>query len=156
MQRITISLDVELARAFDAFAAEKGYQSRSEAVRDVVRQTVDASDLDANPSGHCVACLSYIYDHHVRELASRLTAVGHAHHDLIVATTHIHLDHRDCMETTILRGPADAVRALADAIRAERGVRFGSLNLIGVEPNDTHGPDAHTHQGHAHFSPRRT
>lgn len=155
MQRLTISLDNELADAFDAFTRERGYQSRSEAMRDLVREAVDAGDLAADPARPCIACLSYVYDHHVRALASRLTAVGHAHHDLIVSTTHVHLDHSTCLETTILKGPAERIRALADAIRAERGVRFGSLNLIGVEPNDDHGQDEHTHGGHAHLSPRR-
>jgi len=135
MQRLTISLDADLAAAFDAFAIERGYQSRSEAMRDLVRQAVDARDLDADPTGLCVATLSYIYDHHVRDLAARLTAIGHDHHDLVVSTTHAHLDFRDCLETTILKGPTEAVRTLANKIRAERGVRFGALNIVGVKPN---------------------
>lgn len=156
MQRITISLDAGLAEAFDAFTAERGYQSRSEAVRDIVRAAVDARDLDADPEAACVAALSYVYDHHVRDLAGRLTAIGHAHHDLIVSTTHVHLDHDNCLETTILKGPASGVRALADAIRAERGVRFGALNLVGVDLHDAHAPGSHDHVGHVHASPRRT
>ncbi len=155
MQRLTISLDVELADAFDAFSRERGYQSRSEAMRDLVRQAVDARDLSADPDAPCVAALSYVYDHHVRDLPARLTAIGHAHHNLVVATTHVHLDHRDCLETTILKGPAQAVRTLADAIRAERGVRFGALNIVGVEPNDAHTDGSHVHHDHSHLSPRR-
>ena len=155
MHRITISLDNDLAEAFDALANERGYQSRSEAVRDLVRAAVDARDIAADPAVPCVAALSYIFDHHVRDLAARLTAIGHEHHDLIVSTMHVHLDHKDCLETTILKGPASKVRALADAIRAERGVRFGALNLVGVDLNDAHGDGSHEHDGHAHASPRR-
>ena len=158
MQRITISLDTNLAQAFDAYAAERSYTSRSEAVRDLVRAAVDARDIVADPQAPCVAALSYVYDHEIRDLATRLTAIGHAHHDLVVSTTHVHLDHRDCLETTILRGPASRVRALADTVRAERGVRFGALNLVGVELSDTHehgAHDGHHHHGQAHATPRR-
>lgn len=155
MQRLTISLDADLATAFDAFARERGYQSRSEAMRDLVRQAVDARDLADNPQAPCVAALSYVYDHHVRDLATRLTAIGHDHHDLVITTTHVHLDHRDCLETMILKGPTRAVQGLSDRIRAERGVRFGVLNIVGTEPNAAHADGAHTHHDQLHLSPRR-
>ena len=157
MQRITISLNESLGGAFDAFANERGYRSRSEAVRDLVRAAVDERDLAGDPTAACVAALSYVYEHHVRDLSVRLTAIGHNHHDLVVSTMHVHLDHRDCLETVILKGPVARVRALADAIRAERGVRFGALNVIGVDLNDTHahGSHDHGHDGRADASPRR-
>lgn len=140
MQRVTISLDEELAQAFDQLCDAQGYTSRSEAMRDLVRHAVDQRRLeDARSSGEgalCVANLSYVYDHHVRSLAQRLTEIAHAHHDLIVATTHVHLDHDNCLETVILKGPTASVRALADGVRAERGVRFGEINLISVEPGE--------------------
>lgn len=150
VQRITISLDADLATAFDAFAQERGYQSRSEAVRDLVREVVDARDLASDSNAACVAALSYVYDHQVRDLAARLTAIGHDHHDLVVSTMHVHLDHKDCLETTILKGSVSNVRSLADRIRAERGVRFGALNVVGVEPNDAHADGADGHHGHSH------
>jgi CopG family nickel-responsive transcriptional regulator len=154
MQRVTISLDESLAAAFDALSRQQGYQSRSEAVRDLVRRAVDERRADGEEGTHCVANLSYVYDHHVRALAQRLIAVQHEHHDLVVATTHIHLDHDSCLESVMLKGPTEAVRALADRIRAERGVRFGALNLISVAPNDHHGDDSgHSHHGHDHLSP---
>lgn len=129
MQRLTISLDDDLARAFDAIAAERGYQSRSEAMRDLVRRAVDEHRLEATGDGPCVANLSYVYDHHTRDLARRLTELQHDHHDLVVSSTHVHLDHHSCLESTILKGPADTVRALGTRIQAERGVRFGAMNL---------------------------
>ena len=161
MQRVTISLDEDLARSFDELSRAQGYASRSEAVRDLVRQAVDRRRLeDERGSGEgafCVANLSYVYDHHVRSLAQRLTEIQHQRHDLVVATTHVHLDHDNCLETVILKGPTAAVRALADGVRAERGVRFGEINLISVEPNDRHSheADGHHHSGHAHLTPPR-
>lgn len=150
MQRITISLDETLATAFDEMAATQGYQSRSEALRDVVRNAVEAQRLERR-DGDCVANLSYVYSHEVRALAQRLVDIGHEHHDLVVATTHVHLDHENCLESMMLKGSTVKVRALANAIRAERGVRFGELNLVSVSP-----AGAHTHgegSPHEHLTP---
>jgi CopG family nickel-responsive transcriptional regulator len=125
-------------------------------MRDLVRQAVEARRQEEAAGAHCVASLSYVYDHHTRALAQRLTSVGHAHHDLVVATTHVHLDHETCFESTILKGPTQAVMQFVDAVRAERGVRHGAVNLINVEPNDHHGHgDTHRHEGHAHLTPYR-
>jgi CopG family nickel-responsive transcriptional regulator len=154
MQRVTISLDESLAEAFDLVAAEQRYSSRSEAVRDLVRKAI-STRRDQTDEGECVANLSYVYNHSVRSLAQRLTEISHAHHDLIIATFHIHLDHDHCLESTMLKGAKARVRALADAIRAERGVRFGDLNLIAIEPN-AHGEALthdHGHGEHNHLTP---
>lgn len=139
MQRVTVSLDEAETAAFDAIVAEQGYASRSEAVRDLVRRAVDARRLNAAGDGACVANLSYVYDHHLPALVRRLTALQHAHHDLVVATTHVHLDHDNCLESTMLKGPVAAVRALADGIEATSGVRYTTLNLISAPGSAGHG-----------------
>ncbi len=133
MERITISIDEELARAFDALIAARGYGNRSEAVRDLLRDYLESASRTDDSAGQCVANLSYVYNHHERDLAERLTELQHGHHDLTVATMHAHLDHDNCLESVILRGPTAAVRAFADALIAERGVRHGKLNLVSVE-----------------------
>lgn len=132
MQRVTVSLDEDVAAAFDTLAAEQGYRSRSEAVRDLVRRAVDSRQLQATGDGLCVASLSYVYDHHVRSLVGRLMDLQHDRHDLVIATTHAHLDHDTCLESILLKGRIDDVRALADGIQAERGVRFGAINLVSM------------------------
>jgi CopG family nickel-responsive transcriptional regulator len=153
MERFTISLEQDLALDFDRLIRERGYTNRSEAVRDMLRAALERRRGERDEGTHCVASLSYVFNHHERELADRLTALQHAHHDLCVSTTHVHLDHDDCLETLLLRGPTAAVRHFADALVAERGVRHGQLNLITVEVSGTGakyahaGPDA---QGHAH------
>ncbi len=155
MERITMSIDDALAKEFDALIAKRGYGSRSEAMRDLLRREVEANRIKYEARSHCVASLSYVYGHHVRELARRLTGAQHAHHDLVVATMHVHLDHEHCLESAILKGPTAAVRAFADSIRAERGVAHGQLNLITVEASDKHSlPGAHHHHGHSHLTPR--
>jgi len=155
MERITMSIDEDLATAFDELIEARGYTSRSEAMRDLLRREVEAHRVKHEPKLPCVACLSYVYNHHVRDLAERLTAAQHAHHDLVVATTHVHLDHEHCLENVFLKGPTAAVRAFADGIRAERGVAHGQINLITVESGDAHLPSgAHHHHGHKHLTPR--
>ena len=132
MQRVTVSLDEAIAAAFDALALEQGYASRSEAVRDLVRRAVDDRRLQQTGDRLCVANVSFVYDHHVRSLAQRLMALQHDHHDLVISTTHVHLDHAICLESVLLKGPIDDVRTLADGIQAERGVRFGAVNLVSL------------------------
>ncbi len=138
MERITVSLDTELAAEFDQLIAARGYKNRSEAVRDLLRSHLEAARQSEGTADHCVANLSYVYNHHERDLAERLTALQHGQHDLTVATMHAHLDHENCLESVILRGATPAVRAFADALMAERGVRHGQVNLIAVEIDSGH------------------
>ena len=138
MERFTISLEDKLAADFDAWIAERGYSNRSEAVRDLLRAELGRSLLASEQSLHCVACLSYVFNHHERDLAERLAALQHEHHDLTVSAMHAHLDHDHCLETVILKGPTHDVQKLADAIAAERGVHHGKLNLISVELRAPH------------------
>ena len=159
MERITISIDEELAAKFDILIAKRGYKNRSEAVRDLVRSHLEAARVKDGRDGHCVANLSYIYNHHERDLAERLTALQHGQHDLTVATMHAHLDHENCLESVILRGATSAVRAFAEAMMAERGVRHGQLNLVTV---DITGGQDHRHgyvprgkvRTHVHLHPK--
>ena len=97
-----------------------------------------------------------VYNHHERDLAERLTEAQHAQHELVVAATHVHLDHEHCLETLILKGPRRAVRALSDRLQAERGVRHGQINVITVEPGDDHPKPGthHHHHGRLHLIPR--
>ncbi len=154
MHRVTVSLDDETAAQFNQLTKEQGYQSRSEAVRDLVRHAVETRRLVSGAGIHCVANLSYIYNHRTRALAQRLLDMQHEHHDLVVSTTHVILDHASSFETMILKGLTGAVRALTDAIIAERGVRFGVVNLVSVDPNDDHeDPQGHHHHSGSHASP---
>ncbi len=151
MDRFTISLNESLADAFDNLIKERGYATRSEAVRDILRSHLQFSEEKRNDKGSCVANLSYVYNHHERELAERLTSIQHARHDLTVSTMHAHLDHEQCIETVMLKGTVKQVREFADEIMAERGVRHGQLNLISVELGRPHHHGGSTHR---HLKPR--
>jgi CopG family nickel-responsive transcriptional regulator len=151
MDRFTISLDEKLATAFDRLIKERRYSTRSEAVRDILRSHLQLSEEKRDCKGFCVANLSYVYNHHERELSERLTSIQHAHHDLTVSTMHAHLDHDQCIETVMLKGPVNQVRQFADKIIAETGVRHGQLNLVNVELGKPHSHGGSTHR---HLKPR--
>ena len=148
MRHLTISVDDDLADTFDRLVKEKGYGSRSEAFRDLLRSALGEQQFRTGEAQYCVGTLSYVYDHHERQLASRLTAMQHDHHDLTVSTMHAHLDHDNCIETVILRGPTAAVVAFAQSVMAQSGVRHGNFHPIPIEV-DT--PDVKRHRHvHAH------
>ncbi len=159
MERITISLDDDLLAEFDRYMQEKGYSNRSEAIRDLVRERLERKRLAEEQSGRCVACLSYIYNHHERELVRRLTDAQHASHDLVRSTLHVHLDHENCLEIAVLEGEISAVRRFADAVMAQTGVRHGTLSAVPVETRSTgkHAYLRHSHGGpqpHTHIRPK--
>ena len=158
MERITISLDHELAREFDTLIETRGYQNRSEAIRDLLRHELETARQRAGEGGDCVANLSYVFNHHERDLAERLTELQHHHHDLTVATMHAHLDHDHCLESVILKGPTRSVRRFSEAVIAERGVRHGQLNVVSVsvaESRHNHGyRPVGTASTHTHIKPK--
>ncbi|MDR3368135.1 nickel-responsive transcriptional regulator NikR [Rhodoferax sp.] len=142
MQRLTISLDDELAEAFDELMRRRGYANRSEAVRDLLRRELGENDLSSGVTKQCVAILSYVFDHHARQLSTRLTDMQHDHQDLAIATMHAHISHEDCVETVILRGATAEVKNFAQTVIAETGVRHGQVQLIPV--------GAKTRKNHSH------
>jgi CopG family transcriptional regulator, nickel-responsive regulator len=132
MQRITITIEDELLAEIDAAAEARGYQSRSEIIRDLARAGLQQSTENADASGQCVAALVYVYDHASRDLSKRLVQNFHGHHDLSLATLHVHLDDDSCMEVTALKGSSSEVKHLAEHVIAERGVRYGRVVMIPV------------------------
>jgi CopG family nickel-responsive transcriptional regulator len=130
MQRITITVDDDLADALDALVGADGWANRSEAVRDLCREGLARRRAEADGAAACVGVLSYVYDHDRRDLARTLTHAHHDHHHRSLSTLHLHLDARTCLEVAVLQGPVAEIRRIADRITAERGVRFGRLRLL--------------------------
>lgn len=153
MRRLTISMEDDLADTFDRLMEKKGYQSRSEAFRDLLREQLGRDSITAGKvvAKNCVGALSYVYNHHERQLASRLASMHHDHHDLTVSAMHAHLDHDNCLETVILRGPTEQVMQFAETVIAEKGVRHGKFNLI---PADQEVSSLHHGHGHRHVHMR--
>jgi CopG family nickel-responsive transcriptional regulator len=156
MQRATITLDDEFVAELDRMIALRGYQNRSEAIRDLARAGIRQAAEEAGETGNCVAALVYVYDHESRELAKRLTHVFHEHHELSLSSMHVHLDHGSCMEVAVLKGESQHVRHLADHVIAERGVRHGRLVMVPVDAE----AEKHAHEGegihkHLHLHVRK-
>jgi CopG family nickel-responsive transcriptional regulator len=123
--RTGISLDSELLARFDRAIAKKGYGSRSEAIRDLVREHSVASDVAEDKV--IVGTLTLVYDHHQPKLSGHLIEAQHHYHGKVLAVTHIHLDHRNCLEVIIVKGRGTEVRRLADQLLSLRGVKHGKL-----------------------------
>lgn len=118
-----------LLRAFDALIAKKGYGNRSEAIRDLVREALNAQTWEGGET--VLGVLSLLYEHRKRGVVSRLTAAQHHAHALVLATLHIHVDEERCLEVIALKGSAQEIQKLADRLRAEPGVLLGHLARIG-------------------------
>lgn len=143
MQRITITIDDDLLDTLDQLCRRRGYTSRSEAVRDLVRLAQIEQAAQSGTRETCVAVLAYVYEHGTRNLAKRLTGDQHNHHELSVATLHVHLNHDDCLEVSILRGGVSEVQAFANSVMTQRGVRHGNLHAV---PQGAARQTAHAHK----------
>lgn len=136
MQRVTITVEDDLLEKVDALVKARGYGGRSEAVRDLMRLSLQEIGGGPEADRDCVAAFSYVYDHETRELARRITDAQHKHHDVTVAALHVHLDDHSCLEVAILKGLESEVRHLADHISSERGVRYGRLHVMPAAKTD--------------------
>lgn len=150
MQRVTVTLDDDLMEELDRVIALRGYQNRSEAIRDLARSGLKQAAQDAGSTQNCIGVLSYVYDHAARDLARRLTSTFHDHHDLTISSLHVHLDPENCLEVSILKGAMAEVQHFSEHVIAERSVRHGSLHIVptpdakGAIPH-RRGPAGHEH-----------
>lgn len=126
--RFGVSMNGELLKQFDKKIVARGYVNRSEAVRDLIRNRlveVEWEDEEQEVTG----TFTLVYDHHVRGLSNLLTELQHNWHDLILVTTHVHLDHHNCLEVLVLKGPAGKAREVADRLVGVKGVKHGQLTI---------------------------
>lgn len=124
--RFGISADAQLLQRFDALIEEKGYVNRSEAIRDLIRNSL-VEEQWARGEDEAVGTVTLVYNHHTRDLADKLTEHQHSHHDTIVSALHVHLDAHHCLEVVVLRGKAREVKRLADELIGTKGVKHGKL-----------------------------
>lgn len=133
LERIGVAIDQDLLRKFDALIASRGYSNRSEAFRDLIRAELVGENA-GQPGGLVTGTITLLYDHHVRLLSEKLTALQHEFHHQILSALHVHLDHDNCLEVVVVKGEAALVRQLADRLIAARGVKHGRLVLSGTGP----------------------
>ncbi len=126
--RFGVSLDQDLLRKFDELIEKEGYISRSEALRDLIREKLVSSEID-NPDEDVVGSLTLLYNHDIPGLVNNLLELQHHSRVKIFATTHVHVDNHNCVEVLLARGKAGDVMELANAVRAQRGVIHGKVVL---------------------------
>jgi CopG family nickel-responsive transcriptional regulator len=133
LERFGVSMPHDLLAQLDRAIAEAGYPNRSEALRDIVRDYLTAKRWQV-PDGEVVGTVTLVYDHHTRDLERVLTDLQHEHTDMVVCSTHVHLDHHNCIEVIVVTGHADEVRRIADRLISTRGVKHGQLSCTAAQP----------------------
>ncbi len=126
--RFTVSVPADLAKQLDRMTREKGYANRSLAVADLIRAGLVEHRQNC---GDCeiAGTITLVYDHHKQHVQTTLTDIQHDHHDVILSTLHVHLDHHNCLEVLAVRGKARTVKTIADELIAARGVKHGKLTV---------------------------
>jgi CopG family nickel-responsive transcriptional regulator len=149
LERVSLAIETDLLRRFDALLERRRLGNRSEAVRDLIRRRL--VEEEAGGDGEVVGTLTLVYDHGQRELTDRLVEAGHHHHARVLSTLHVHLDERLCLEVQALRGTPADLRHLADRVLGLKGVKHGQLVVSSARLWHARGRTAH---GHAHAAPR--
>jgi CopG family nickel-responsive transcriptional regulator len=161
LSRIGIALDSDLLKRFDRSMRHRGYTNRSEAFRDLIRDRL-VKEQTAVPDAIVVGTVTLIFDHHASGISEKLTELQHASHELIVSTSHAHLDHDSCLEVLIVHGKSGHVAQFADRIIGLKGVQHGQLVTTvpakaidwpeagGHEHSDSHDQSAKHHHTHKH------
>jgi len=132
VERVGVSLEKELLSAFDSLIAKQGYPSRSEAIRDLIRQQINAERL-SHPQAQAVAAVFLVYSHHSTNLMEMLTDLQHSHHLQTISSMHIHLDEHNCLEVIVLRGQVGKIHKTAENLISLKGVKLGRINLLTAE-----------------------
>jgi CopG family nickel-responsive transcriptional regulator len=156
LSRIGIALDSDLLNRFDHSIEKSGYTNRSEAFRDLIRDRL-VREQTAAPDATVVGTVTLIFNHHAHGITEKLTEAQHEHHDLVVSTTHAHLDHDSCLEVLIVHGKAARVQHFADILIGLKGVEHGRLVMtvpsLDAEQEHSH---SHTHSNSdAHDHPHK-
>jgi CopG family nickel-responsive transcriptional regulator len=143
LSRTGVSLEEDLLKEFDRLITKRGYQNRSEAIRDLIREALLTETVDSNKP--VVGTLTLVYDHHVPNLSQKLTETQHVAGAMVLAATHVHLDHHYCLEVIIMKGRSKDIQGIADRMLALRGVELGKLVLTNSGNAIKGGKHTHSH-----------
>jgi len=134
LARFGVSIPKQLLEAFDEYIEKKHYANRSEAIRDLIRQKLVEEEWKESKE-EVVGVITYLYDHHKRELAEKLLDLQHDFYDKIITTQHLHVDQERCLEIVLVKGKANEIRELADKIQALKGVLHVNLAFTTLGKN---------------------
>lgn len=126
--RFGISLENQLLERFDILIGKKGYASRSEAIRDLIRDSLVTEEWESF-TAEAVGTITLVYSHEIRELTDNLTDLQHNYHDSIISSMHIHLDEHNCLEVIVVKGKTKDIKAIADRLIGTKGVKHGKLSV---------------------------
>lgn len=132
--RFGVSINESLLEDFDRLIVRKGYQNRSEAIRDLIRNQLVEMEWEKDDE-EVAGTVTLIYDHHVRGLSDLLLELQHNYHHLILSTMHLHLDHHNCLEVLAVKGTAREVREVAERLISVKGVKHGKLTITSTGKN---------------------
>jgi CopG family nickel-responsive transcriptional regulator len=143
--RFGVSIEERLLTSFDNLISRRGYATRSEALRDLIRDSLVQSRIEASQQKiEVIGSLTLVYDHHAHDLTKQMTEIQHAHEGLVISVLHVHISHDDCMEVIVLRGLGKEVSKLADSLLSLKGVKHGKLfvtlpsHLAAIEERGSH------------------
>lgn len=128
VSRFSVSLPPSLLKQLDEMAGEKGYNNRSLAIAEMIRDRLVEHRQKFGNEEIC-GTVTLVYDHHKPHLQAMLTDIQHDHHDVILSTIHVHLDHHNCLEVLLVRGKATIIKKIADELIASKGVKHGKLTV---------------------------
>jgi CopG family nickel-responsive transcriptional regulator len=126
ISRFGVSIEPDLLKKFDLKIKKEGYANRSEAIRDLIRRDL-IKEKALDPNTESIGTLTMIYDHHTGNLTNKLIDIQHDHHKEILSTTHVHVDHHNCLEILVIKGKTKNIQKLADNIKAIKGIKYGEL-----------------------------
>lgn len=127
--RFGVSIDHDLLENYDRLIAGRGYATRSEALRDLIREALIQQKIETDVEMAALGSLTLVYDHHASNLLQEMTQIQHSFHELILSVMHIHVSHDDCMELIALRGVVSEIVALANGLLSLKGIKNGKLFL---------------------------
>ncbi len=127
--RFGVSIDQDLLENYDHLIGERGYATRSEALRDLIREALIQQKIEAQANTEALGSLTLVYDHHARNLSQEMGAIQHDFHDTILSVMHLHVSHDDCMEIIALRGEVSSIVKLSNRLLSLKGIKNGKLFL---------------------------
>jgi len=127
--RFGVSIEQDLLENYDRLIAERGYATRSEALRDLIREALIQQKIEMKPETQALGSLTLVYDHHASNLLQEMTQIQHNFHELILSVMHLHVNHNDCLEVIALRGIVAEIVALANGLLSLKGIKNGKLFL---------------------------
>lgn len=146
--RFSVSLESDLLERFDKFCTEGKFATRSEAIRQLLREKLTTAAVEKD-AADVAASLTLVYDHHRSQLTDKMIDIQHAHEELVVSSMHVHLTHDLCMELIALRGPAQDIQHLAAELSGLKGIHQAHVVVARAEAGHSH-PHKHSHSRHSH------